>query len=1256
MSITKIKLPFLFVLIFSFSIMHSYAQSYWMQDAGGTTIDEGYSISLDDSANTYTTGYFSTSAKFGPSITINATGVSDMFLTKTNSKGIFQWAIHGGGVGNVTKGLAVKTDANGNSYVTGFFYGTATFGSFNLTSAGAQDVFIAKYDRNGNILWAKSAGGPMSDIGNAITFDNSGNVIVTGEFAGTAMFGTFSLTSTKSNINVFTTKLDGNGNFLWAQSGVGPHTDRGLGVACDGAGNIYVTGQFTDTITFNSAHFSSLYNAIFLIKYNSAGVEQWFTKAGGGTVNIANSIAVDNSSNVLLTGNFVGTLSFFATTTVTLTPKYTNGIFVAKYNSSGGLLWDVSDASQGSVTSNCISLDNSGNAYIIGNFECRMSSYADQYGQGTFNTVGYWDIFVAEYTAASGAWQWSRQIGGQKDNLGYSLAVSPTADIFTTGSFNQDMTITSDAFFIGYNTSQEVCNSTYCSDNDYGDFQTFNTKGNYDIFIAKPIDLLRQPYDYYLRSGSACLRPFEGVCINNGCPDTVTFCGSGSINAVSNTCPTVGPQFNYLWSTGQVGGGISVNKQGWYSVTQTSVDGCFQSTDSIYVVIHTNPTQPNISDNVVINTNATNPKPIEVCEHPVILTGGGYGTNKYSWSGGMTATTLSITVTKSGNYCFDVVNSFGCTNSTCVQVTIDSMLKPIIPKLVCYSCKNDTAAFCKGSSFSMLTYDSITDPLGNPSPCLPTPSSVSWFATPGTISYFPGPGAPCMNNFTPSDSGWYHITDTIKRENTCDTLKYILHDSVYVRLYPIPAIGPVSVLGSTSICPGDSAMLIAVDTGKFVWSTGSTKDSIWVKPGTYSITSSVTNSYGCSASASASGNVTVKSPPTISINPTSGVICPGDSILLSCTGGAGNYKWQGPSGTIGIDTPFVYVKTAGTYYCIVSDTSYCNTVLSNTAAITNYATPYLAATPNNVICPHDTVRIHVVASQGSSITWLSPLSGSDSVQAITVAGTYSCIISSCGINTTASITVISSTPLATITPSGSTTFCAGDSITLTANNGMAVYVWNPGGISGKTITPKSSGIYTLITTDSYGCIAKDSVNIKVTPNNAVPPLVSDTAVCPGESAVLVATGSGNFTWYSSPSGGAVLGTGTSFTTPIINTTTTFYVSAELGDCQSARDSVNVGTTDCSGIFVPNVFTPNGDGKNDSWIVTIKGARCFDCKIYNRWGVLIYQWNDISKGWDGVVQQTGLPASDGTYYYIINFCDYLNNPGKRDGFITLIRNQ
>jgi len=1234
----------------------SFAQNYWMQKAGGSTIDEAYSISLDGNSNTYTTGYFSGTAAFGP-FSLTASGISDVFVTCTDKNGVFQWAVKAGGAGSC-RGLAIKTDAAGNSYVTGYFNGSATFGATTLTSAGLQDVFIAKYDNTGKLLWAVSAGGTLSDIGNAITIDNSGNVLVTGEFAGTAKFGSFSLTSLNNNINVFTTKLDANGNFLWAQVGTGLHTDRGLGVACDASGNVYVTGQFTDTITFNSTHKTNLYDAIFLVKYNSSGAEQWFTDAGGGNVNIANAIAVDNNSNIYLTGDFTGTLSFFASPTVTLSGAYTNRIFIAKYNSSGNLLWDVADASNNSLTSKDIAIDGSGNAYLIGNFECILNGYADKYGQGTFNSVGSWDIFAAEYNS-SGVWQWSRQIGGHKDNLGYGIAVTSAGDIFTAGSFDQDMIVPSDPNFTPYSANGFTCNNAYCSDNNYGSFLSFNTTGNYDVFIAKPIDINRQPYDFYNRSGGVCTRPQVGICINNNCPDTVQFCTGGSIYVVANTCTQAAPNYTYLWSNSQTGIANYVTSTGWYYVTQTTVDGCIKSSDSIYVIIHPGPAKPNISDNVIINTNAVNPKPIALCADSVRLTGGGIGSkDTYFWSGGTKAdSTKYLTVTKSGGYCFNVVDSFGCSNYTCISVTLDSALTKIKPNLICTTCKHDSVAFCKGNIFTMFTYDSVTNPFVNQALCIPSPVNIKWVAGPGAAGYITSTNCG-KNDFQPQDTGWYHITDTIIRANLCDTLKYILHDSVHVTLYPAPSLGPISISGGGRLlCPGDSTLLIAHDTAAFTWNTGSTKDSIWGKPAgsPYSIKSTVTNSYGCAALFIATATVGLKTPPTINVIPSVGTICPGDSLQLACIGGMGNFSWNGPSGPVGGDSSIIYVKTPGSYYCVVSDTAYCNPILSNTVLIDLYATPYLAATPSPVLCPGDSIKLSVVASSGDSIKWINPASaGSDSVVIVKSPGIYTCQIKSCGIKTLTSITVTSDNPVATITAAGPTTFCTGDSVVLNANSGMAFYSWTPVAAGGPSVTAFNTGEYVVTIVDNGGCTAKDSIPVIATPNNVKPPHVADTSTCPGESVTLVASGAGSIMWYSAFNGGPVLGTGPQFTTPSINAASVFYVATEVGGCISPRDSAHVKIEECGGVYIPNVFTPNGDGQNDVFKATIKGARCFDCKIYNRWGVLIYEWNDVDGGWDGIVKQTGLPASDGTYYYIINYCDYLNVTAKKDGFLTLIR--
>ncbi len=523
-------------------------------------------------------------------------------------------------------------------------------------------------------------------------------------------------------------------------------------------------------------------------------------------------------------------------------------------------------------------------------------------------------------------------------------------------------------------------------------------------------------------------------------PIQLSFCNGGGLTAYTQTCATIGPAFTFKWSTLATGASISVNTTGWYSVTETSADGCITCKDSIYVVILPPIPQPNLSDNVIINTNATSPKPIHICGDSVKLTGGGYGAYSYFWSGGSTATTVSVEATKSGTYCFNVRDANGCSNAVCVQVTLDSAFVNIGVKLKCITCSHDTAAICTGNSFTMLPYDTISNPFANPSLCIPPANYVvnKWEADPATISYSAITYCPNANAFIPADSGWYHISDTITRANLCDTVKTVVSDSVYVRLFPLPVIGPITITGTTLICPGDSALIIAHDTAKFVWSNGSTKDSLWVKAGAYSIFTTITNKYGCSASAGAGISVAFKTPPNIVVTPNNGVICPGDSLELFCTG-IGKFQWYGPGGPMGASSSSIYVTIPGSYYCVVTDTAYCNPVLSNTVQVGAYATPYLAAgTGNSLICPGDSAKISVVSSSGSTIQWQAPLSGSDSVMYVKKAGSYTCKIVSCGITTTVTtLVLVVSNPVALIKALGSKNFCTGDSVTLIANAGMS---------------------------------------------------------------------------------------------------------------------------------------------------------------------------------------------------------------------------
>ncbi|MDY0112281.1 MAG: SBBP repeat-containing protein, partial [Candidatus Syntrophosphaera sp.] len=148
----------------------------WAKQAGGTYSDEGNGIAIDSSGNSYVTGRFQGTATFGTT-TLTTTGsseIADIFVAKLDSSGNWLWATKAGG-NDRDYGYDIATDFSGNSYVTGYFNGTASFGGTTLTSSGQEDIFVAKLDSSGNWLWAKKAGGTCSESGLSIATDSSGN-------------------------------------------------------------------------------------------------------------------------------------------------------------------------------------------------------------------------------------------------------------------------------------------------------------------------------------------------------------------------------------------------------------------------------------------------------------------------------------------------------------------------------------------------------------------------------------------------------------------------------------------------------------------------------------------------------------------------------------------------------------------------------------------------------------------------------------------------------------------------------------------------------------------------------------------------------------------------------------------------------------------------------------------------------------------------------------------------------------------------
>ena len=382
----------------------------WAVRFGSSGGEIAYGIAVDGSGNVYTTGYFSGTVDFDPGAgTSNLTSVgggNDVFISKLNSSGGFVWAKSFGQLTNDI-GSGVAVDGSGNVYATGYFQNTVDFdpgaGTSNLTSAGSTDVYVSKFDSLGGFTWVKSFGGTGNDSVYEIALDGSGNVYTTGYFASTADFdpgaGVANLGPAGGGADVYVSKLDASGIFVWAKGFGGAGSDFGRAIAVDGSGNVYVTGNFQVTVDFDpGAGTSNLTSAgdndVFVSKLDSAGNFVWANRFGSTLSDISQSIAVDGSGNVHTTGSFYGSVDFDpGAGTSLLTSAGSDDAFVSKLTSSGDLVWAIQLGGTDSDGGQSVEVDSSGNVRTV----CYFSGSADvDPGAGTTLVVsaGQTDVFV----------------------------------------------------------------------------------------------------------------------------------------------------------------------------------------------------------------------------------------------------------------------------------------------------------------------------------------------------------------------------------------------------------------------------------------------------------------------------------------------------------------------------------------------------------------------------------------------------------------------------------------------------------------------------------------------------------------------------------------------------------------------------------------------------------------------------------------------------------------------------------------------
>lgn len=1190
----------------SFSVV---GQSNWLKSYGNLVNEEILDAATDASGNIISVGYFSGPTTIG-STNMTGYGSSDILVIKTDNAGNVLWSVKAGGSGP-DRAYSVSVDNNGNSYITGYFYNAATFGTISVSGAD-RDVYAAKIDPNGNFLWVQTFGGQYGDTGYGIQVDNVGSVIVTGQYRGNGVFGPDNFTSTidpntgAEAYDFFLTKLDGGGNFLWTREANAKYDDRGLALAVDEQNNIYVVGQFSDTITFQNTHNNQSMNAGFLIKYDDAGNEIWFDKYRAAQVILYDVKWSDD--NIYLTGDFKGNMQVsHQGGIVAFTAGGEYNILISKLDESGNLTWFSSNFSENEITSKQLALDASNDIYLTGLFKCDFTEMNQIYGNSTFLSLGYRDVHYIKYSNA-GIFQWGRQFGSNEDDYCSAIVMNGVDHPVMAGSFENWIIVpTGSSFDFSTCAVGSLYAGTNCLDGDYGSFCRKKTLGNKDIFLVDPFDISRLPLDYYTHT-TGCDFDTLAPCILS-CQDSIEMCSQAGISVnlhhiVGSADTILHPRYSYLWNTGSINYTISVNTTGFYTVHTERMDGCASYNDTIHVTIHPLPAAPLITDTWGYNFYNPSANSIDTCYVDslfIYATPADTITQTVTWSAGVYINDSTRYINQSGFYTATATTAFGCTNINTIQIVLDDFaqhdtLDPQIHFTNSHQESSDTLYICSDGTWGHYLLDhNYIDVTGG----FPYKQSY-WFLDGipyGDQYYWPDINYSLFHG--PPSPGWHTLSAHFV--NDCaDSVDYYIDRDFYVVVVPDPY---VNIIGPTiygNYCPGDTLNIIVQTSDTTVtWSSPyivtNWTDSVYA---VLSLVNQIFTAYVdtitpyVTCSSSDTYILPGYNSPEIAItgiNIHGGIICPGDSLEIVALDGLA-WIWIGPQGdTLGTNQN-VWVDLPGFYHCIITDNYGC-VLTSNFVEAKEYSSPFLQVEPQ-LICEGETSEITVIANPFTSISWLPPLSGSSTSVTVDTAGIYYCETNFCNITLIDSVIILISIPVAQITAAPNTTICPGDTVTLFANGGMMNYWWN-GTHEGESILETNvAGTYVLETENEIGCQTSDTIVINYL-SNPQAPVVNDTSICSGNDVLLIATANDSVYWFDMT--GLLLGDNDSLLLSNITSTTQLIVKNKDSLCYSLSENVFINIYSSS--VTPVISSDSVYCENE--VVTLSTT--------NSGGAFIYSW-------------------------------------------------
>jgi uncharacterized delta-60 repeat protein len=441
----------------------------WAKSAGGASGSAiGYGITTLSDNSSVVTGNFSGSATFGPGepnqTILTAAGSNDIFIARYNPDGTLIWAKQAGGISGEyisDVGFGITTLSDNSTVMTGYFTDSATFGPGEpnqtvLTSAGNEDIFIASYNPDGTLAWAKRAGGASFDQGLGITALSDNSTVVTGYFSESATFESgetnqIILTSTGDR-DIFIACYGPDGSLAWVKCVGGASASAGgYGITTLSDNSIVVTGYFERSVTFGHGESNQTIKTsagrddIFIARYNSNGSLVWVKCAGGqGASVLGYGITTLSDNSIVVTGQLYNLADFGLgePNQVALSTGGDAEIFIARYNPDGTFAWarSICEASRSYAEGGYGITTLSDNSIIVTErFHESVTFGPVEPNETVLTSTGEEDIFIARYNP-DGTLAWAKSTGGESWDWGCSITTISDDSVVLTGSFTKSVT------------------------------------------------------------------------------------------------------------------------------------------------------------------------------------------------------------------------------------------------------------------------------------------------------------------------------------------------------------------------------------------------------------------------------------------------------------------------------------------------------------------------------------------------------------------------------------------------------------------------------------------------------------------------------------------------------------------------------------------------------------------------------------------------------------------------------------------------